>query len=202
MTSLIELIGTHPHLGVILEEWGIDYCFYAEQTLLKVCQIEGIDYDEVVAALERAGRTQPEKPPTVAPDYSRIRQQIPGVRATLDRARQLHSPEHMRLANIALVFDSLCSELDDHMFQAEMFVLPWIGDGEGPDPWILELFAAGRRRMTFRVTCLRVLCNNFRAPSTYDPSLDRLYLELRRLEKTWVQQAYLEENLVVKGVAA
>ena len=215
MTScLVDIVGSNPALRIVLEEWGLDYCRWGEQTLAGACQAAGLDLQAVEAALDRARQVSAgelrDRGAAELVAYVRdahhayVRQQLPGLLATMGRVVQLYGAQRQELPHIARVLQCLAADLNDHVVKEEMFAFPWLLDPKGkqPDEWILASLAEDRRRASFRLNCLRFLTNHYTQPEQTGDSYRELYAGLHALEKDLRQHVYIEDRLLFGRAAA
>lgn len=202
---LVDIVGANPALGIVLEEWGLDYCKSAEETLARACHAEGLDLAEVEAALKRAGevgsklagRSRAELVAYVRHSHhDYLRRFLPQLLESMKKVLRLYGAERRELVQVSRVLQVLAQDVLDHISKEEMFAFPWIVEGETPHPWILESLAEDRRRASFRLNCLRFLTNHYKLPAGERPSQSELYAGLRELEKNLRRHVYVEDRLL------
>lgn len=203
---LVDIVGSHPGLGVVLEEWGIDTVRAGGQTLRAACVAQGLDLEEIHRQLERARGACPEglaglsrgelvaHVRQVHHDY--LRRNLPQLQETARLATRIYGAEHRQLRHVDQIFRLLADELQQHVAREEQFAFPWVASQElSPlDLWMLDSLAEERRKSVFRLNCLRFLTNHYTLPDSAGESLKRLYSGLRELDRDFQRHVYVEER--------
>ncbi len=204
---LVDIVGSHPGLAVVLEEWGLDSGRNGGQTLKAACAALHLDLEEVCRQLDRARQACPDgfagfsRAELVAHvrqvhhDY--LRRHLPNLQETARDAARLYGAEHQQLRHVDQIFRLLASELNEHVVREEQFAFPWLGSQEhlsALDLWMLDSLAEERRKAVFRLNCLRFLTNHYTVPDSAGESLKRLYSGLRDLDRDFQRHVYVEER--------
>ena len=204
---LVDIVGSHPGLAVVLEEWGLDTGRNGGHTLKKACEAEQLDLDEICRQLERAREACPDglaglsraelvtHVRQVHHDY--LRQHLPQLQETARNVARLYGAEHRQLRHVDEIFSLLAKELNEHLVREEQFAFPWLGSQENLsslDLWMLDSLAEERRKAVFRMNCLRFLTNHYTLPDSAGDSLQRLYSGLRALDRDLQRHVYVEER--------
>lgn len=203
---LVDIVGAHPGLAVVLEEWGIDSGRCGGHSLRAVCAAQSLDLGEMCRLLELATQSNPDglaglsRSELVAHvrrvhhDY--LRQQLPALQEASRNAARLYGSEYRQLRHVDQIFRLLAEELYQHVQREEQFAFPWLGSQElSPlDLWMLDSLAEERRKSTFRLSCLRFLTNHYSLPESAGESMRRLYSGLRDLDRDFQRHVYVEER--------
>lgn len=203
---LVDIVGSHPALAVVLEEWGIDTGRASSQTLRAVCVAQQLDLDEICRQLERSREACPEglaglsRAELVAHvrevHHEYLRRHLPSLQETARQAARLYGAEHRLLRHVDQIFRVLSEELQQHLTREEQFAFPWLGSQAlSPlDLWMLESLAEERRKAVFRLNCLRFLTNHYTLPDRAGESLRKLYSGLKDLDRDFQRHVYVEER--------
>lgn len=203
---LVDLVGSHPALAVVLEEWGIDTGRAGGQTLQAVCAAQQLDLEEICRQLERARQACPDglaglsKAELVAHvrqvhhDY--LRRTLPSLQETARQVARIYGAEHHSLRHVDQIFRLLAEELREQVTREEQFAFPWLASQNlSPlDFWMLDSLAEERRKAVFRLNCLRFLTNHYTLPEGAGESLVRLYNGLKQLDRDFQRHVYVEER--------
>lgn len=205
-SALVDIVGGHPGLAVVLEEWGIDTVRAGNQKLREVCAAQQLDLGEVCRQLERAREACPtglaglNRAELVAHvrqvHHHYLRRNLPKLQETALRAARIYGAEHGQLRHVDQIFRLLANELHQHVARAEQFAFPWLvsQDLSPLDLWLLDSLAEERRKALFRLSCLRFLTNHYTLPERAGESLRLLYLGLKDLDRDFQRHAYVEER--------
>lgn len=203
---MVDIVGSHPGLAVVLEEWGIDTVRAGSQTLRAVCVAQQLDLNEISHQLDRAreacptglaGLTRAELVAHVRQvhhDY--LRRNLPHLQETARQAARIYGAEHRQLRHVDQIFRLLADELHQHVAREEQFAFPWLGsqDLSPLDLWMLDSLAEERRKAVFRLNCLRFLTNHYTLPESAGESLRKLYYGLKDLDRDFQRHVYVEER--------
>jgi len=133
---VVDIVGSHPGLSVVLEEWGIDTVRAGGQTLRVACAAQHLDLEEICHQLERAHQASPTglagltRAELVAHvrdvhhDY--LRRNLPQLQETARNAARLYGAEHRQLRHVDQIFRLLADELHQHVTREEQFAFPWL----------------------------------------------------------------------------
>jgi len=212
-SSLADIAGRRPHLTMVLEEWGLDYCSAEPATLHAACHRQGIDSDAVLEALRRAKEGSCDCDlsscsPSELVEYIGVRHhqylraELPVLEQRLERALQLYGQSHRQIGQLAPVVRRLVGELRDHMQKEEWFAFPWISSAGQPDEWVLASLSKDHTSLAFILNCIRFITGNFRLPANSGPAYQALYACLKGVEKDVRQHLYLETNLLLPRLAS
>lgn len=204
---LVDIVGGHPALAVVLEEWGMDPGRVASQTLKAVCTAQRLDLDEICRQLERAREACPDglagmsRAELVAHvrlvHHGYLRRNLPQLQEIARQAARIYGAEHRQLRHVDQIFRLLAGELQEHLVREEQFAFPWLGSQQDLSPldfWMLDSLAEERRKAVFRLNCLRFLTNHYTVPESAGESLVRLYSGLKDLDRDFQRHVYVEER--------
>lgn len=133
-----EYVKEKPALSRVFDRYGIDYCCGGKRPLLEVCHDRGISVDEVVSALEQATESKLEdedldwQTATVEQMIDHIHSHhhlylyevMPRLSQMVNKVARVHGAKDARLAELAIVFETLQTELNLHMQKEERVLFP------------------------------------------------------------------------------
>lgn len=134
-----ELVAAHPGLSRVFHAHAIDFCCQGGRTVREACSRNNTDLatlcTEIRAALERTEPTS-FRPAALAPaalidhivetHHGYLRRELPRLHAMSMRVAQRHGGHTPSLIEVFHVFDTMASELDQHMQKEEQALFPAI----------------------------------------------------------------------------
>ncbi len=134
-----EIAVANPGAKRVLEEAGVDYCCGGERPLHDACMHAGVSAEEILKRLqENSKQVGPEETNwttaalcelthhIITTHHKYVRDQIPRVRALLDKVKSKHGENHPELADIEVRFFDLGQEMYAHMQKEEQILFPYI----------------------------------------------------------------------------
>jgi len=126
----------------IFEQAGIDFCCNGNRSIEAACNEQKIAIDALIAALQQAVDTIPQKE-DAATDYKSwpldlladfiekkhhryVTTQVPVIQSFLEKIVRVHGSRHPELAEIKEHFDACAAELTAHMKKEELMLFPFI----------------------------------------------------------------------------
>lgn len=143
-----ELATDIPGAARIFQETGIDFCCGGKRSLRAVCDAQGLEVHELLAALE-AELSSPEPAPDVhwktgpvaaliahivEKHHGYIRAETPRIEVWMEKVVQVHGDRHPELLRIRHAFAGMASEMMRHMTKEEQILFPCIANLETPPP--------------------------------------------------------------------
>lgn len=220
-----ELAVGAPGAARVFEGLGIDYCCGGKQTLEQACRAAGIHLNDVVDALEAAGRdrdgtsraTDWQTVPLVdvishikKTHHQYTRQQIVRLRPLLEKVCSVHGKNHRELFELQAIFAGLAQELTTHLMKEEMVLFPYIERMEESvlqgEPILPPPFGTVQNPVAMMehehdsagnaLRSLRTASNGYSAPPDACVSFQTLYQALAELEADLHQHIHLENNVL------
>jgi regulator of cell morphogenesis and NO signaling len=223
--TLGDLVARDPGLKLPLEKMGLDYCCGGKRTLAQAAHEAGLDPQTVINRLEAArgpGTASPEvdwtaRPVTELADHILdthhvfTKAQLPRIDRLLTRVQQAHAARHGRLlSELRNLFDTLRSELENHLMKEEVILFPAIksidgylsGGGEKPALHCGSI-AIPILQMEHEhdgaggvLAALRARTDGYRAPEDACETFKALYEAFEALEADLHQHIHLENNIL------
>lgn len=205
----------------VFEKLGIDYCCGGKRTLGEVCVTKGLEAQQVVEAIEKAGVQAAEQDwrkaslrdltgHIIAKHHEFLRSEMPLLSARLLKVVQVHGGKDSRLQELQGVFEDLRDELDMHLHKEEMILFPYIehldataeaglplgqvpfGSVENPIRMMEhEHDSAGRA-----LERMRQLTDGYALPEFACATVRALWQGLENFEKDLHQHIHLENNIL------
>ncbi len=140
MTPVGQLVAQRPARSRVFEQFGIDFCCGGRMPLGEACAREGINTDDVVAALRQADAR---KPTAEEADWTRaslselianildlhhtyLRRELPRLAQMTAKVHNAHGERHPEVVEVHRVFQALQAELESHMMKEEQVLFPMI----------------------------------------------------------------------------
>lgn len=204
----------------VFEKLGIDYCCGGKRTL-GACATKGLEAQQVVEAIEKAGALAAEQDwrkaslrdltgHIIAKHHEFLRSEMPLLSARLLKVVQVHGGKDSRLQELQGVFEDLRDELDMHLHKEEMILFPYIehldataeaglplgqvpfGSVENPIRMMEhEHDSAGRA-----LERMRQLTDGYVLPEFACATVRALWQGLENFEKDLHQHIHLENNIL------
>jgi regulator of cell morphogenesis and NO signaling len=221
-----ELVLQYPQLRAVLEKLNIDYCCGGLHPLAKAAGKAGLEWSQVLEALESgwaaAASTQLsvnwDKKPLpeladhiLAVHHSFTRTQLQRLEPLLTKVARAHADHHGKmLAELRRVFDALAAELMPHLEKEEKVLFPAIkqvvviaeGDSGCTACQHLALEAPIRQMMLEHDNagqCLaewRSLTGNYQLPEDACMTFAALFEAMQELEADLHEHIHLENNIL------
>lgn len=222
-TRVKEIAVAHPGAKKVLEDAGVDYCCGGERPLHDACMSAGVPAEEILKRLqENSKQVGPEETNwttaalcdltkhIITTHHKYVREQIPRVRALLDKVKSKHGENHPELADIEVRFFDLGQEMYGHMQKEEQILFPYIDGLERatlekrrPEP---PFFGTVRNPVHMMMqehdsagellTEMRQLSGGYQAPQEACESYRELYRSLEAFEADMHTHVHLENNIL------
>ena len=139
-TPVGQLVAENPARSRIFERLGIDYCCAGNRTLADACRTKDLDPETVAQLLDAAAEATSSDAArnwTAAPlgalidhiestHHAFLRRELPRLEKHLAKVTRVHGAGYPWLARVQEVFQTLKSDLEDHMQSEEEIVFPAI----------------------------------------------------------------------------
>jgi len=142
--SLGSIVAENHRAAVVFEKYHLDFCCKGKRTLQQACRESSLQVEEVTAALESSFESGS---CSIAPNFSRlsmtqlihhivsthhdyVKQEMPVIRAWLQRVVSKHGDRHPEMVQVFHLFDELMNEMTEHMKKEELILFPRIQEIE------------------------------------------------------------------------
>ncbi len=221
--TVAELVKEDFRKANVFKKHGIDFCCGGKRTLAEVCE-ENIDLEQLQDELQNietaVGETQhfnfSEWRMDFLSDYivkvhhRYVRENIPPLIEYTQKVAKVHADTNHELVQIALLFNDLAEELNQHMLKEEQILFPYLKQladakrasqftqpapfGSVENPIMLmerEHDTAGKILKE-----IRRLSNDFSIPEHACNTYRISYLKLNEFEEDLHQHIHLENNIL------
>ncbi len=144
LSTVGEIVSSHPASARLFEQYGIDYCCRGKQNLAEACQLKGIDAGQLLTELATVMRSNEvektadlnEIPLSTLADHiedahhSFLRRELPRLQTLVDKVATAHGQQDPRLEQMRHVVTELAEELSCHMIKEERILFPSIRELE------------------------------------------------------------------------
>lgn len=134
-----DLVSQHFRTADVFERHGIDFCCGGKKTLAKVCADKSINWDELVAELEKASQVTERAgchadawDPGFLADYivqvhhRYLHENLPVVAEFAARISRVHGARHPELRIVEKQVGLLAADLLEHMEKEERILFPYV----------------------------------------------------------------------------
>ena len=133
-----EVVAQDFRTATVFEKYGLDFCCGGNQSITSACNEAGVDVESLLTALEQVGGENSNNidynswPIDLLADYIEkthhryVAQQIPLLKAYLEKISNVHGNRHPELLEIKTLFDECAVELTSHMKKEEMVLFPFV----------------------------------------------------------------------------
>ncbi|CAJ1498567.1 iron-sulfur cluster repair di-iron protein [[Mycobacterium] kokjensenii] len=215
-----DIVTIDPATTRILSRFGIDFCCHGQRSLAQACAADGVDPQEVVAALNAA---EPGGPADWA-DYDDVAliahivsthhrflwDEFPRLAELVDKVARVHGPNHAELVRVRDVFHQLRAGMEPHLRTEETLLFPEISLHAGrPDRALPEQMHAQlaenqqeHDRAGHLLAELRDLTDGYRVPQDACASYTAMLAGLADLESDIHLHVHKENNVLFPRVLA
>jgi regulator of cell morphogenesis and NO signaling len=135
-----DVVAADFRAAAVFEQFGIDFCCDGRRGLTDACRAAAADPNAVVRALEAlppvaGGHDDVTTWPIprlidfiVATHHAYVRSAMPSIARHLAKLTEVHGARHPELARVAAYFDSVRSDLEQHMIKEEQVLFPYVRD--------------------------------------------------------------------------
>ncbi len=215
-----EAAASAPEALTVFQELGIDYCCGGKRPLKEALDEKRTTPDQFAALVgsreagrkANAGRTDfTAMSPAVLSAYIEdthheyLRRALPEIGELLLRVLRAHGANHGELYDVYTLYGRLRSDLEGHLVKEETQLFPALAQGGAQAGEVAHLAveivneheAAGEL-----LRALRDAANDYTVPDDACPTYIKAYRLLPELERDLHQHIHLENNILLKGVAA
>ncbi|OMC05969.1 iron-sulfur cluster repair di-iron protein [Mycolicibacter heraklionensis] len=215
-----DIVTADPSSTRVLSRFGIDFCCHGQRTLGAACAADGVDVDEVLAALNAAAPGAPadwagyDDPSLIAHIVSThhrfLWDEFPRLTELVDKVARVHGPKHGELLRVREVFHQLRDGMEEHLRTEETLLFPQVSLHAGrperglPDEVRTELVEnqqehdnAGRL-----LAELRELTDGYTVPADACASCTAMLAGLADLESDIHLHVHKENNVLFPRVLA
>ena len=141
-TILGDIVTADPSTTRVLSRFGIDFCCHGQRPLREACEKDGIDVDELMAALADKGGAGKRADWADLDDVSLIAHivsthhrylwdEFPRLAELVDKVAHVHGPNHPELAQVRDLFHQLRAGMEPHLRTEETMLFPEISIHSG-----------------------------------------------------------------------
>ncbi len=207
----------------VFEQFGIDYCCGGRKPLSEACEAQNLRVDEVIAALERAAKSNTAAPSAWATaslatlaahivnmHHSYVQRELPRLYALAAKVVNRHGPSHAELPTIEAKLAQLGDELTHHLAKEEMILFPHIASLENaiakgaPRPTgcfgtvahPIAMMTQEHDAAGTLMAQIRELSSDYSTPPGACPTYHAFFDGLREFEEDLHQHIHLENNIL------
>lgn len=216
-----DIVTADPSTTRILSKFGIDFCCHGQRPLAEACTADGVDTDELLAALnsstapaERADWADFDDTSLIAHIVSThhrfLWDEFPRMAELVDKVARVHGPNHPELARVRELYHQLRAGMEPHLRTEETLLFPQIslraGRPEQPLPAeVRDELAENQEehdRSGHLLAELRELTNGYVIPPDACASYTAMLSGLEDLESDIHLHVHKENNVLFPRVLA
>lgn len=220
--TLADLVTQRPGLARELERRALDYCCGGQRTLAQACAAQGLDVDEIVAALTVAPGGETERWARLGPadlvdhieatHHAYLHQEMARLTALAAKVAGVHGGRHPELLEVERLYGELRDDLEPHLAKEERVLFPMIREyaavNAAPpfrrstlaDP--IAVLMGEHDRAGELLEQLRAATAGFVVPADGCASYTALYVGLEQLEADTHLHVHKENNVLFPAVVA
>ncbi len=218
-----ELVAKNYRLAGVFKKFDIDFCCGGKKTLAEVCAEKGIEWDTLVAEVEKAAAAKEDHEHNyeqwevdfladyiVNVHHRYVRENIPPMREYTAKVARVHGDVHPEVVEIARLFEEVASELEQHMMKEEHILFPYLKQlaaaertGEtAPHPPFgtvenpIRLMEQEHEHAGNLMKQIRQLSNNFVPPEDACNTYRVSFAKLNEFEEDLHHHIHLENNIL------
>ena len=215
-TTVGEIAASKPEALTVFQELGVDYCCGGKRPLKEALDEKRTTTDQFAALVDareagrkaNAGRTDfTAMSPAVLSAYIEdthheyLRRALPEIGELLLRVLRAHGANHRELYDVYTLYGRLRSDLEGHLIKEETQLFPALAQAGEAARLAVEIMneheAAGEL-----LRALRDATSDYTVPDDACATYVKAYRLLPELERDLHQHIHLENNILLKGVAA
>ena len=139
-----EIVAARPSLSRVMDRFGLSYCCGGGKSLELACAQKGVDVNAVLAEIDKAMASPPEKNLTelslaelvehvIEQHHGFLKQTLPVVAQQLKRVVAVHGSGQPELAKAQVVFEHFAGDMTAHMEKEERVLFPLISSLGSPN---------------------------------------------------------------------
>lgn len=145
LQTLGEIVAAQPEASAVFKRYNIDFCCGGNRPLAEAIKEQGLSEEELLKALEEAGRKAKEQVSKedfrdmassrlieyiVGTHHSFLRRVLPETGELAEKILRAHGARHQELFRVHRLFNSLRTELEEHLIKEEELLFPLINEYE------------------------------------------------------------------------
>lgn len=216
-----DIVAGDFRAAAVFERFGIDFCCGGQRSIADACGTASVSPSEVEAVLATLPPMDDADDDVsswpldrladyiVAAHHAYVRTMMPVIRGYLSKLVDVHGRRHPELLSVLTGFDTLASDLSQHMMKEEQVLFPYVcelqttsrapgrrmspfGSIENP----IRMMEREHRDAADELQAIRELTNGYSAPDDGCTTYRVCMAELRRFEQDLHRHVHLENNVL------
>lgn len=219
-TTVGEIAASKPEALTVFQELGVDYCCGGKRPLIEALHEKRTSVDRFLALVDareaarkaNAGRTDFTAMSSAVlsayiedTHHEYLRKALPEIGELLLRVLKAHGANHRELYDVYSLYGRLRADLEQHLVKEETLLFPALvqgGETAGEAARLASEIVSEHEAAGELLRALREATNDYTVPDDACPTYQKAYRELPKLERDLHQHIHLENNILLKGVAA
>lgn len=214
-----QLVAERPSRARMFERLGIDYCCGGKYPLRQACEQKNLDYDAVLAQLERDEAALGEGTRNWSfasltdlcdhieqTHHAYLKQELPRLEFLTNKVAARHGENRPALQEIRDVFVGLKTEMESHMMKEERVLFPLCRRLDVADElpavhcgsveYPIQVMIREHEDAGDALARIRALTDNFTCPPDACTTFRAMYESLHELEQDMHQHVHKENNIL------
>ena len=219
-----EIVKDNYQTAEIFKKFNIDFCCGGKTTIDEVCSENNISMGELTDALNKAesksGSATDKNFKDWEPDFlinyiinvhhKYVNENLPLISEFTNKIAQVHGERHPELLQIAILFQDVSSELQQHMMKEEQLLFPYIitlndafknKSQLSPSPFgtvrnPIRMMEMEHENAGLLLKQIRELSKNYKLPEDACETYSVTYKKLDEFENDLHQHIHLENNIL------
>jgi regulator of cell morphogenesis and NO signaling len=223
------LVAQDYRTAQVFEKYGMDFCCGGQVALSEACQQQGVDIAQLLQELQQAASQPIDRSQNFAAwelpflaDYianthhAYLRENTANIAAYARKISEVHGAHHPEVIEIAVIFDTIATDLTLHLREEEEVLFPAIRKIDGlikagavPDSGEITALRATIKTLTHEhdeigaaIHAIRRLANNYKIPFGVCNTFTVTYRKLQEFEDDLHKHVHLENNILFLKAAA
>lgn len=216
-----DIVANDYRTAAVFEQFGIDFCCGGRRSLSDACQTASADPDAVRRALDALPHDVSSEGDVtrwpiqrlvdhiVATHHAYVRSALPTIARYLEKLVDVHGARHPELVRVQSHFESMRSDLEQHMMKEEQVLFPYVKDlaerdgtcGQMLSPFgtvanPIRMMEREHREAADELAAMRELTNGYVKPDDGCTTYAVCMAELARFEQDLHLHVHLENNVL------
>jgi len=216
-----DIVAGDFRAAAVFERFGIDFCCGGQRSIADACgsaSVSPSDVEAVLATLAPVANAEDDVTRwpldrlvdhIVTTHHAYVRTMLPVIRGYLSKLVDVHGRRHPELLAVLTGFDTLASDLSQHMMKEERVLFPYVSElqaasgtpgcrispfGSVENP--IRMMEREHRDAADELQAIRELTNGYSAPEDGCTTYRVCMAELRRFEQDLHRHVHLENNVL------
>jgi regulator of cell morphogenesis and NO signaling len=221
--TVADLVTEEIQRAEVFKQFGIDFCCGGDRTLAEVCELEHLDLEQVIGALNNPSdrtvigymRFDDLELDALCnlieiKHHTYVKENIPVLTEYVNKVAQVHGEAHPELLDIQYLWRDIANELIDHLSKEELALFPYVrklvlalksGDKFTPPPFAsivhpIKMMESEHEFAGSHFHKIAELSDNYTTPDSACNTYKALYSKLEEFQDDLFLHVHLENNIL------